>query len=383
MVVAVARKSEPASGAASPVQAKLRVAALEKRYGAFTALRPTDLSVSPGEFLTLLGPSGSGKTTLLMMIAGLTMPSGGEIWIDGRQSTWAPPYDRDVGVVFQNYALFPHLSVYENVAFPLRMRGTPSAEIRRQVERILEVVGLPHAAERLPSELSGGQQQRIALARCAVYGPSIILMDEPLGALDKKLRDTMQVEIKRMHREIGSTIIYVTHDQGEAMSMSNRICLMNNSAIEQIGRPEELYFNPVNRFVADFLGGTNFLRCTLAANDGEMARAQGPLGASFPVAVPAGTGLCAGAAVDVMLRPQHIRLASAADPSGCSLQAVITDRVVTGMTTEYHARLADGTALVAVDLTDRTARRTEIGDEVFLAWNALNGVALPVGEEAR
>ena len=226
------------------VSSSLRIHALCKRYGDFVALAPTSLDVAKGEFLTLLGPSGSGKTTLLSLIAGLAHPDEGRILIDGTDVTHSPAYARDIGVVFQNYALFPHMTIEENIAFPLKMRKVSDAEARRRTAEALEMVHLPHVAKRYPRELSGGQQQRIALARCIVYRPSIILMDEPLGALDKKLRDQMQLEIKRIHRELGTTIVYVTHDQEEAMTMSDRICLMNAGAIEQLGTPQDLYFRP-------------------------------------------------------------------------------------------------------------------------------------------
>src|SRR5665213_2550370 len=244
---------------------KLSVRDLSKTYGEVMALAGASLDLAEGEFLTLLGPSGSGKTTLLMIVAGLVPPTGGEVWIDGKLATYAPPDKRDIGVVFQNYALFPHLTIRENIAFPLQMRRMPAARIASEVDRVLDIVQLPHVAERLPRELSGGQQQRIALARCMVYGPSIILMDEPLGALDRKLRDQMQLEIKGLHSRLGITVLYVTHDQEEALAMSDRICLMNNGRIEQIGTPQDLYFRPRTIFVADFLGESNILDATVVA----------------------------------------------------------------------------------------------------------------------
>ena len=213
------------------VSSSLRIRELCKRYGDFVALAPTSLDVAKGEFLTLLGPSGSGKTTLLSLIAGLAHPDEGQILIDNADVTHSPAYDRDIGVVFQTYALFPHMTIEDNIAFPLKMRKLSDAEARRRTAEALETVRLPHVAKRYPRELSGGQQQRIALARCIVYRPAIILMDEPLGALDKKLRDQMQLEIKRIHRELGTTIVYVTHDQEEAMTMSDRIGPMNACAL--------------------------------------------------------------------------------------------------------------------------------------------------------
>ncbi|KAA0676936.1 ABC transporter ATP-binding protein [Azospirillum brasilense] len=247
----------PAGAAATP---KLQVDGLTKRYGAITALEPTRLDVPAGEFLTLLGPSGSGKTTLLQMICGLVEPSGGRILIDGQDETRTPVHKRDIGLVFQHYALFPHLTVAENIGFPLRMRGVAPADLARRVKEALEMVHLGHLAGRFPKELSGGQQQRVALARCFVYQPSVILMDEPLGALDKKLREHMQYEIKRLHRETGATIIYVTHDQEEALAMSDRICLMNHARIEQLGTPHDIYARPKTAFAADFIGVSNIFR---------------------------------------------------------------------------------------------------------------------------
>src|SRR5476649_480647 len=247
----------------------LQITGLCKRYGDFVALAPIDLDVDQGEFLTLLGPSGSGKTTLLSLIAGLAQPDDGQVRINGIDVTYGAPYERDIGMVFQNYALFPHMTVAENISFPLQMRKTDAKATRAKVMQALEMVHLPHVAGRYPRELSGGQQQRIALARCMVYGPSIILMDEPLGALDRKLRDQMQMEIKDLHSRLGITVLYVTHDQDEAMVMSDRICLMNHGKIKQIGTPADLYFRPNSVFVADFLGESNLLDAVVTGRSGD------------------------------------------------------------------------------------------------------------------
>ena len=236
---------------------KLRTLDVRKTYGNVVALEAASIEMNEGEFLTLLGPSGSGKTTLLMAIAGINNPDSGEIWIDGKLATYLPPFRRDLGMVFQNYALFPHMTIFDNIAFPLLMRKMDKTLIRKEIARVLEIVELDYVAKRFPRELSGGQQQRIALARCIVYKPSIILMDEPLGALDKKLRGTLQREIKQLHENLGITVLYVTHDQEEAMVMSDRICVMNDGRIDQIGTPNELYFHPSTVFSADFLGESN------------------------------------------------------------------------------------------------------------------------------
>lgn len=352
-------------------QSKLRVEKLEKRYGQITALRPTDLDVASGEFLTLLGPSGSGKTTLLMMAAGLAYPEGGQIWIDGRLSTDLPPQQRDIGVVFQNYALFPHLSVFENVAYPLRMRRADAATMAREVGRVLEIVDLANMANRLPKELSGGQQQRVALARCAVYKPSIILMDEPLGALDRKLRDSMQMEIRRLHHELKSTILYVTHDQGEAMSMSDRICLMRSGGIEQVGTPADLYHRPVNRFVGDFLGGANFLEGTFLGSEGSHATLAAAGGVNVKARKPE-TAVSNGARALCMIRPQHVRIGSDPEPGCNSISATAVSSVLTGTVTEHHVLLADGKKFSAVDLSSIEKPTFAPGARVHVNWHPDN-----------
>ena len=271
-------------------RSKLEIRNLRKTYGPVVAVAEADLEMREGEFLTLLGPSGSGKTTLLMMVAGLIQPDRGEVWIDGTLATYLPSFKRDIGMVFQSYALFPHLTVFENVAFPLRMRRVPEATTAREVQRVLEVVRLPGVGDRLPRALSGGQQQRVALARCIVYRPSIVLMDEPLGALDKKLRDQMQLEIKHLHTQLGITVLYVTHDQEEAMIMSDRICLMNEGRIEQIGTPSELYFRPRTVFAATLIAFGSYAGMVGAVSSGNAA--GGALGGA--AGGGAGAGCCGG-----------------------------------------------------------------------------------------
>jgi len=233
---------------------------LTKHYGDFVALRDIELAIEAGEFFTLLGPSGSGKTTLLKVIAGFERHSNGQIEVDGADISHVPVARRNIGMVFQNYALFPHMSVFDNVGFSLSMRRQPKAEIEQRVLEALRVVDLEGFAKRYPRQLSGGQQQRVAVARAIVFNPDILLMDEPLGALDKNLRQSLQIELKRLHRRLGVTIVYVTHDQEEAMHLSDRIVVLNEGRIEQIGTPEELYHRPANRFVADFIGECNHIR---------------------------------------------------------------------------------------------------------------------------
>jgi spermidine/putrescine ABC transporter ATP-binding subunit len=232
---------------------------LEKAYDQVGAVKGVSLAIRPGEFLTLLGPSGSGKTTTLMMIAGFEDPTGGDITIDGRSVIGLPPYRRNIGMVFQNYALFPHLTVAENVGFPLKQRRVDKVAREKLINETLELVHLPGYGARYPRQLSGGQQQRVALARAIVFKPRLLLMDEPLGALDKQLRENLQLEMRRLHADLGITFIYVTHDQEEALIMSDRIAVMNEGRVAQIGRPEELYDRPNSRFVASFIGESNFL----------------------------------------------------------------------------------------------------------------------------
>ena len=355
----------------------VKITGLTKRYGEFVALAPTDLEVAAGEFLTLLGPSGSGKTTLLSLIAGLAAPDGGQLLIDGKDVTHGAPYERDIGMVFQNYALFPHMTVAENIAFPLKMRKLDSASARKRTMEALELVRLPHLAQRFPKELSGGQQQRIALARCLVYKPAIVLMDEPLGALDKKLRDHMQLEIKRIHRELGTTIVYVTHDQEEAMTMSDRICLMNGGRIEQLGTPSDLYFRPRTLFVADFLGESNLLEGTVQRIDGSQAEvklAQGGGCAHATVHAP----LSAGSKVRVMVRPQNIEVRSEAAEVN-AVRGKVLDTMITGSLTKLYvaASAAGAEPMVLCYPTSNGAAPHAIGDDITLHWRRSDAVAVP------
>jgi putative spermidine/putrescine transport system ATP-binding protein len=352
---------------------KLSIRGVSKTYGAVTALAEATLDLSEGEFLTLLGPSGSGKTTLLMMVAGLAQPSGGEIWIDGHLATYAPPNKRDIGIVFQNYALFPHLTVYENIAFPLRMRRLAERTIAAEVKRVLDIVQLPHVGDRMPRALSGGQQQRIALARCMVYRPSIILMDEPLGALDRQLRDHMQLEIKELHGRLGITVLYVTHDQEEAMAMSDRICLMNNGRIEQIGTPQELYFRPRSVFVAEFLGESNILEARLRE------RGPAPLldaGGGLEIRAAAADGAQRGETVTIVVRPESIRLLDPGDAADNAVAGTIKETVFVGGVSRHFVALPGGIVLSAKQLTG-SAPPPRPGDTVRVGWSARHTLVLP------
>ncbi|MBK1838499.1 ABC transporter ATP-binding protein [Azospirillum sp. YIM B02556] len=360
----------------------LSVQGLAKRYGDFVALAPTDLVVADGEFLTLLGPSGSGKTTLLSLLAGLVPPDEGSVRIGSQDVTYAPPYERDIGVVFQNYALFPHMTIEENIAFPLKMRKVSAADAKRRAREALEMVHLPHIAGRYPRELSGGQQQRVALARCMVYKPSIILMDEPLGALDKKLREHMQLEIKRLHREMGTTIVYVTHDQEEAMTMSDRICLMNAGRIEQLGTPADLYFRPRTLFVADFLGESNILPADLRTRVGdEVEVGVGSSGVSGR-ALANGHDLPPGSSVRVMVRPQNLAVArhgaSAMGVPAVGVQGRVSEVMVTGSLTKVYMEPLDRNLppLVAAFPTRNEADAVRIDDVLTLSWSGRDAVVI-------
>src|SRR2546421_2324891 len=243
-----------------------------KRYGTQEALQPTDLDIQEGEFFCLLGPSGCGKTTTLNLVGGFIAPTAGEILIRGENVNRLPPYRRAVNTVFQNYALFPHMTVRDNVGFGLKMARTPKRDAGTRIEEALALVGLDAYADRLPTQLSGGQQQRVAVARALVNRPAVLLLDEPLGALDLKLRKRLQIELAQIHRDVGTTFVYVTHDQEEAMSMATRIAVMNEGRVEQVGTPSEIYFKPRSRFVADFIGESNFLEVDARKGEAGIAR---------------------------------------------------------------------------------------------------------------
>jgi putative spermidine/putrescine transport system ATP-binding protein len=279
--------------------------AVTKRYDAKSiVVDDLSLDIVKGEFLTLLGPSGSGKTTTLMMLAGFEWPNSGRIFMDGQDITDLPPHKRDMGVVFQSYALFPHMSVADNVAFPLAVRGIAAAEARRRVGEALELVHLTGFGDRRPGQLSGGQQQRVALARSLVYRPRIVLMDEPLGALDKALREQMQIEIKQIHQQLGVTFVYVTHDQDEALTMSDRVAVFHEGRIQQISPPVEIYNRPRTRFVASFLGETNMLPGTVVSAGDGFARIR--LGNDAVLRGRAGDGIAAGQEAVLVVRPEAI-----------------------------------------------------------------------------
>ena len=351
---------------------RLTLRRLAKRYPGVAAVDAIDLEVGSGEFLTLLGPSGSGKTTTLMMVAGFTPPSAGEIEVDGRPITGLPPEHRDIGVVFQNYALFPHMTVADNVAFPLRMRRRPRAAIRAQVERALDMVRLAGLGDRLPRQLSGGQQQRVALARALVFDPGLLLMDEPLGALDRNLREQMKVEIKRIHHDVGVTVLYVTHDQEEALTMSDRVALMDRGRIVQLGSAEDLYERPASRFVAEFIGESNLLEGRVERAAGGPVFADGH-GLRLRVRDGAGAVTAAGACT-LMVRPEKIWLGPpgpdpTAEAAGAVLAGRVEDAVYVGEFTRYRVRVTPAAVMGVKAPNTSTGFRARPGDAVRLRWN--------------
>ncbi|HEX8026255.1 MAG TPA: ABC transporter ATP-binding protein [Candidatus Limnocylindrales bacterium] len=339
----------------------------------FLAVDHIDLEVRDGEFFSLLGPSGCGKTTTLRMIGGFEQPTSGTIELQGQDVTWLPSYKRNVNTVFQNYALFPHLTVFENVAFGLRRKKLPNADITKRVGEMLDLVELPGYDRRKPGQLSGGQAQRVALARALVNRPAVLLLDEPLGALDLKLRKQMQVELKRIQQEVHITFIYVTHDQEEAMTMSDRIAVMNRGKYEQLGDPEVLYEKPQTRFVAGFLGVSNLLPATPDAGDGNgyvgLKVADGAV-----MRVP--KALLDGRSGDIALgvRPEKIRLHEPSDtvPAGSNrLTGTITDASYLGVSTQYIVRLEHGASVTIYEQNVQRATKAELwdrGEQVQLSW---------------
>jgi len=340
--------------------------------GGVMAVDHINLEVEDGEFFSLLGPSGCGKTTTLRMIGGFEEPTSGLIELQGEDVTWLPPYKRSVNTVFQNYALFPHLTIFENVAFGLRRKKVGDAEVKKRVSDMLELVELPNFGTRKPSQISGGQAQRVALARALINRPAVLLLDEPLGALDLKLRKQMQLELKRIQQEVGITFIYVTHDQEEAMTMSDRIAVMNRGHYEQLGPPQELYERPLTRFVAGFLGASNLIPGSVEGSDNSYAAVR--LVTNHVVRVPAAS-LDGHRDVEVGVRPEKIRMLDqdAAEPAGSNLlEGKVRSSAYLGVSTQYEVALPDGhiVAVYEQNLTragEATIRQN--GDSVRLAWS--------------
>ncbi len=365
--------------------AEVRLHELTKTFGPVVAVQDVSVTIAPGSFFTLLGPSGSGKTTTLMMVAGFAYPTHGDVFVDGKPVAGLPPQKRDLGMVFQSYAVFPHLTVFDNIAFPLQIRHARRAEIRQRVGEALELVRLQGYDRRLPRQLSGGEQQRVALARALVFRPRVLLMDEPLGALDKKLRGHMQLELKHIQRHLHVTVIYVTHDQEEALTMSDRVAVMQRGRIEQVGTPAELYEAPASPFVADFLGESNFVDGVTvdAVDEGRwLVRTAGGLEFRGVGAAPLQTGQPVTAAV----RPE--KLVPIDDPGVTQTGAVNTckgtveEAIYVGDATRYRVALgADGA--VTVKVPNRLGLRQHAeGQAVALAWSPAETRLFPRGERA-
>ena len=341
--------------------------AVRKEFGEFVAVEQADFSITRGEFFSLLGPSGCGKTTLLKMIAGFELPTSGRVLLEGTDVSDVPPHKRNVNTVFQQYALFPHMSVFDNVAYGLRAKKVPSEEAGRRSMEMLEIVRLAEFARRRPAQLSGGQQQRVALARALVNLPSALLLDEPLAALDLKLREAMQLELKRIQREVGITFIFVTHDQGEALTMSDRIAVMSRGRVEQIGTPEEIYAAPASIFVAGFIGSANLLPGTLESASDNGARVVLDSGVAVDVTRP--TEARPGDPVTVMLRPERLELGDG-DSAGRGISGTVAEVIYQGSERRLIVDLTDGTEVVATVDADGEAPTVNKGDTVALAWDS-------------
>jgi putative spermidine/putrescine transport system ATP-binding protein len=363
----------PGAGADRPARPALVLRDLQKSFGDVPAVDGVDLEVREGEFITLLGPSGSGKTTTLRMIAGFTRQSAGTIEIDGMDMSHVPPHRRDVGMIFQNYALFPHMTAAENVAFPLEMRRADRSEIKRRVAEALALVKLEDFGRRYPRQLSGGQQQRIALARAVVFQPRLLLMDEPLGALDKKLREALQLEVMHISRQLGATVIYVTHDQEEALVMSDRIAIFSKGRIEQLGRGDDLYERPVSLFVADFIGESNILRGRFERDDGGAWLARDGTRWRVGATQAERAAIEGGAKAALVVRPERLRIIGAEEAGPAStgsntIEALVRDALYLGSIRKYELTLPDGQMVSVRRQAGTGEREWQPGDRVGLAW---------------
>jgi putative spermidine/putrescine transport system ATP-binding protein len=361
----------------------LEVAGISKSFGGVVALQDVSFQLHRGEFLTMLGPSGSGKTTTLRIIAGFEQPDSGEVWLHGRDVVRVPPYERNIGMVFQDYALFPHMSVAENIGFPLESRQVARPERQHRVEEMLAVVGLKGFGDRRPRQLSGGQQQRVALARALVFNPEIVLLDEPLGALDKKLRGIMQLEILRIAKSLGTTVISVTHDQEEALVMSDRIALFSQGRLVQIGTPRQLYEHPQTPFVADFIGESNLLHGRYSAATNQIAgtcwRSDLPLGDEGR------TGLSDGDALTLVVRPENLAirplgasqaLVGKAEERANQCVGTVRDAIYLGVEFRLVVALPDGILLQARNRELKQMGACRPGTSVELSWLPSDCVAL-------
>jgi len=371
--------ASPTSAATSAAPISVELRGVSKRFGAVTAVADASLTIERGEFLTLLGPSGCGKTTTLRLIAGFERPSSGEILIEGRAMHALPAYKRPVNTVFQNYALFPHMSVGDNVAFGLRMARVPAAERRRRVDEALARVRLEGMAARRPAQLSGGQQQRVALARALVNRPSVLLLDEPLGALDLKLRRAMQSELRTLNREVGITFIYVTHDQEEALAMSDRIAVMAGGRVLQLGPADEIYERPTTRFVADFVGEANLLPGRLGRIADGLAEVALAAGAVVCAQAPTDSGAMPGAEVTLAVRPERVVVAAAGADAGADapgLRGTLVETLYLGALLQHTVTLTDGARVTARRPYEGAETALRPGAPVTLTWSPAHATVL-------
>lgn len=353
-----------------------------KTFGSLVAVDDIDLSVKQGEILTLLGPSGCGKTTSLRMIAGFETPTSGAVRINGRNVSDIPPYRRDTGMVFQRYALFKHMTVADNIAFGLKMDGRPDDEVNERVQEMLSMVQLDGMGDRYPTKLSGGQQQRVALARSLASEPAVLLMDEPLSNLDKKLREEMQLEFLRLHEALDVTMVYVTHNQSEALTLSDRMAVMSDGEIRQVGSPREVYQNPADQFVADFIGQANILTGTVSERTETGYRLDLDIGTTVTLTektVPDDRGLSTGDRIDVVFRPERLKMRAGTDTDENTLNGTISEITYLGSTTEYYVNVGDEQIHVqqhGVE-TDHDERN---GDSVSISFDPSTPVAIPSRE---
>jgi iron(III) transport system ATP-binding protein len=351
----------------------IRIEGIRKTYGAAVAVADVSLSIDAGELFFLLGPSGCGKTTLLRILAGFVEPDAGEVYFGTQRITGLPPRARDAGMVFQTYALWPHLTVAENVAYGLRVRGVSRAEIATRVDRVLKMVRMEDYRERRPNQLSGGQQQRVALARALVIEPRVLLLDEPLSNLDARLRDEMRDEIRRLHRETGLTMVYVTHDQKEALTLADRLAVMSAGRLEQVGTPLEVYQRPVTAFVAGFLGDANFIPGKLVSVDAGHCTVNTPLG---PLIASRNNDLPEkGSPVQCMIRPQSLSLASDESPAPNRVAATVERSTFLGELLQWQVIAAGGTKLLVMLLPHTTAK-VQVGDPITLSARPAEVVVL-------
>ncbi|MBM7045722.1 ABC transporter ATP-binding protein [Rhizobium lusitanum] len=364
---------------------RLILSGLQKRYADIWAVRDTSLEIEPGEFVSIVGPSGSGKTSLLTMIAGFEMPTAGTIRIGDKDVTPLPPNRRDIGMVFQKYALFPHLTVGQNIAFPLKMRRALSgAPLKSRLEEILQLVQLSEYRDRYPNQLSGGQQQRVAVARALVFDPPIILMDEPLGALDKKLREAMQFELKRIQQRLGATVVYVTHDQDEALAMSDRVAVMRQGELQQIGTPAELYGKPANAFVADFIGVMNFVPGTYVGTENGkhvFQVAEDVLLRAPTVSDGSAIHMVKGSPLHLAIRPEHISLTPSGQNRDSTAAGIVEASVFFGSTNILLVRLTRLPSVVLrVQMPAGQATAFEQGSSVNLLIDETRLQTFPIKE---